>query len=199
LCTSWVQTFDHTQSRCGATSIPTGMEIACIAGRLLAAEHSSEALVPFRDSSGSHCLAGAWVQPRHVARARMGCRSRLTPACARAPPSHETIMCRVPPSGHAIRLSVARNTGERGVALSKKDPVNSAFLDRVLPAPPASQRTSQQEPLGRPTRRWGTGFCWVLLGFAHRGNAHLPKTFKRSVLCSQSALQWEGDTNRWGW
>ena len=50
---------DPIQSCCGASPATPRREIASRAcmqlGRLLAAEHSSEALPAFRHSSGSHC------------------------------------------------------------------------------------------------------------------------------------------------
>jgi hypothetical protein len=50
-CTSWVRS-PTKPLRCVLGNSPTGNRIT---GRLLAAEHSSEALPPFRDSLGSHC------------------------------------------------------------------------------------------------------------------------------------------------
>jgi hypothetical protein len=50
------------QSRCGASSLlsnsPTGNRIT---GRLLAEEHSTGALAPFRDSLGMQSMPAAWV------------------------------------------------------------------------------------------------------------------------------------------
>jgi hypothetical protein len=45
---------DLTRSRCGASPSTLGGGNR-ITGRLLTEENSSEALVPFRASSGSHC------------------------------------------------------------------------------------------------------------------------------------------------
>jgi hypothetical protein len=75
-----VRTYEHALHELGAnvsTQSPwcvpgnssTGNHIT---GRLLAAEHSSGALVPFRDSSGSHCLLRAWVKLNsHTTEARV--------------------------------------------------------------------------------------------------------------------------------
>jgi hypothetical protein len=55
----------------------------------------------------------AWTQLSH----------HNTPACARATPSHPTIMFLVPPSGLTPRGCPSHEA---------KDPLNSAFLDGVL-------------------------------------------------------------------
>jgi hypothetical protein len=70
-CTRWVQTFPHRAPGASpATPSSTGNHIM---GKLQAAEHSSGALVPFRDSSGSHCLLRAWVKLNsHTRSAKFG-------------------------------------------------------------------------------------------------------------------------------
>jgi hypothetical protein len=77
----------------------------CASPRSLITLESIEALIPLRDSSGSHCRPGAWVAtrkpwPRHTLRPRSDEMPQpshhTTPACARAPPLART---RVSPSG----------------------------------------------------------------------------------------------------
>jgi hypothetical protein len=82
------------------------------AGRLLAAERSAEALVPFRDSTFTQSLPDAWVVTRKTeARVRVSPCSVGTKhpgrSCLTIPPhpahehhpSHTIILCRVPPRG----------------------------------------------------------------------------------------------------
>jgi hypothetical protein len=86
--------FDVSAGRLGTARIPSSITL--------------EALVPFRDSSGSHCprcmglmtlLASHSGWDGGITR-RILPNSRLTPVSARAPSSRPAALCRVPPSGH---------------------------------------------------------------------------------------------------
>jgi hypothetical protein len=83
-----------------------------ITGRQVAGVERSvyvQAVVPFHDSSGSHCRAGAWVGPRetqqrHTSRLRLIGYGMPQPSNHRAPqpehpPSHAADLFRAPPSG----------------------------------------------------------------------------------------------------
>jgi hypothetical protein len=131
-------------------------------------------------------LHGPWLanlRPRCVdAGARLG-RGVLpslcsTPARARAPPSHPTVMCRVPPSGRT-----PQGSGWRDGAHYQRVPLNSVVLDRATPAPSAAHScfgmylVMMQQALRAVTRKTEATVCVSLRSVGFSAKDHLNSRF----------------------
>jgi hypothetical protein len=100
---AWVKTFPYRAAAVRPRQLPDGKSHR---GKLLAAETLAPLIpLPAAWVVTHKTLASVRVSPQsvgmeHPGRSCLTIASQLQVACARAPPLHPTVTCRIPPSGH---------------------------------------------------------------------------------------------------